>query len=404
VRRRTPPSAAPANGAPSLKRAVEAIDEIPLPIPAEVKALLLALALLALALGAHSLLVSGRARRLERQRAALLEDVGLLQHALLPIVPDRIGALRASVAYRPASGPAAGGDFYDVFALAGGRVGIIVGDVCGHGREALRRTAVVHYALRAYLEAGLEPRAALQTAGRVLDGDDAEVTTVVAAVHDPGDGSLTYACAGHPPPILVGVPTREPVTAASSAPLAAGAPTGRRQTTLPLPEGSTACFFTDGLMEVRVGPDRLGVDRLAAMVADLGEHEGAAALLDRVTARTCEVADDMAACIVRAERGAGARGDRIEQLEVDPAGARRPVVGAFLAQCGLDERDRAATLRRVRATADESGGALIRVLVGDGRPRAEVDPAPPGPIEVPAPAGPALQRTATEPPGEDGGA
>ncbi len=289
------------------------------------------------------------------------------------------------MAYRPASGPAAGGDFYDVFALADGRVGIIVGDVCGHGREALRRTTVVHYALRAYLEAGLEPCAALRTAGRVLDGDDAEPTTVVAAVHDPADGSLTYACAGHPPPVLVGVPAHEPVTAASSAPLAAGAPTGRRQTTVSLSAGSMACFFTDGLMEVRVGPDRLGIDGLAVMVADLGDHEGAPALLDRVTARAREVADDMAACIVRAERAAGASAGRIEQLEVDAAGARRPVVGAFLAQCGLDERDRAAALRRACATADEFGGALIRVLIGDGHPRVEVDPPPASLLAAPAP-------------------
>ena len=385
ARRPTPPSAGPPNGAAPLRRAVDAIDAIPLPLPAEVKALLLALALLALALGAHSLLIAGRARRLEREQAALLEDVGLLQQALLPVVPERIGALRASVAYRPASGPAAGGDFYDVFALAGGRVGIIVGDVSGHGREALRRTTVVHYAVRAYLEAGLEPCAALQTAGRVLDGDDVEPTTVVAAVHDPGDGSLTYACAGHPPPVLVGVPAHEPVTAASSPPLAAGAPTGRRQTAVTLSAGSMACFFTDGLMEVRLGPDRLGFDRLAAMVTELSARDGAGALLDRITACACEVADDMAACIVRAEHGAGPSVDRIEQLEVDTVGARRPVVGAFLAQCGLDEGDRAAALRRACATADEFGGALIRVLVGDGPPTVEVDPPRASPLNAPAP-------------------
>jgi hypothetical protein len=61
-----------------------ALDSIPLPVPDEVKAAILALVLLAIVLGAHSLLVAGRARRLGRQRATLLEDVGLLQQALLP--------------------------------------------------------------------------------------------------------------------------------------------------------------------------------------------------------------------------------------------------------------------------------------------------------------------------------
>src|SRR5207253_161830 len=85
----------------------------------------------------HTGLSPRRARRLESQKEELLGDVGLLQRALLPEVPERIGPLATSVAYRPADGPAAGGDFYDVFEIEGGKIGVIVGDVCGHGRQAL---------------------------------------------------------------------------------------------------------------------------------------------------------------------------------------------------------------------------------------------------------------------------
>ncbi len=152
---------------------------------------LIALAALSLLLGLGYLLSALRNRRLTRQRGELLQEVGLLQTALLPPVPERVGALRTSVAYRPADGPGAGGDFYDVLPLAGGRVGFILGDVSGHGRGALARTAFMRYTLRAYLEAGLEPRVALQVAGRVIDENlGGDFATVLLAVHDPETGSL----------------------------------------------------------------------------------------------------------------------------------------------------------------------------------------------------------------------
>jgi hypothetical protein len=80
---------------------------------------LLVLAALAGALAAGSIVSTARARRLRRQREMLRADVGLLQSALLPAVPAEIAGVRVSAAYRPAGGPAAGGDFYDLFPLAG---------------------------------------------------------------------------------------------------------------------------------------------------------------------------------------------------------------------------------------------------------------------------------------------
>src|SRR3954451_12915961 len=103
-----------------------------------------------------------RARGLKRQRRDPLRAVGLLQGALLPSVPASIGSVRTSVAYRPAEGPGAGGDFYDVLQLSGGCVGFILGGVSGPGQGALERTAFMRSTLRASLEAGLEPRGALQ--------------------------------------------------------------------------------------------------------------------------------------------------------------------------------------------------------------------------------------------------
>jgi Stage II sporulation protein E (SpoIIE) len=138
-------------------------------VPDLVKWSIGALGLLALVLGASSCLAGLRARRLARHRERLLHEVGLLQSALLPVVPERLGDLRTSAAYHPAEGVGAGGDFYDAFVCADGRIALLVRDVSGHGHEALAATTLIRYTLRAYVDGGLEPRRALKLVGRVLD-------------------------------------------------------------------------------------------------------------------------------------------------------------------------------------------------------------------------------------------
>jgi hypothetical protein len=350
-------------------------------IPTPVKALIVVLALLALGFFVHSFLVTRRARRLEQHRQELLGDVGLLQKALLPDVPARIGALDATVAYRPAEGPGAGGDFYDVFPMEGDRVAIIVGDVCGHGRQALAVTALMRYTLRAYLTAGGDPRAALQSAARALEHEPhAELTTVVLAVYDARAGTLSYACAGHPPPILIGPGAHKPVTIGSSPPIGAGLQTGVRQTTVPLPPGSTACFFTDGLLEARLGDGLLGRERVGEIVSELGDEVRADALLRRIAEQADRAPDDMAACIVRARPEATVPEDvRLEDLELDGASEDEDRGQGFLAACGMPGEGADTVLRSAHAAVGEFGAAILRVRLGPGEGRAEVVPCDPEP-------------------------
>jgi serine phosphatase RsbU (regulator of sigma subunit) len=335
-----------------------------------------ALLAIALALAAGSRLLAKRARRLERQRGELLADVGLLQGALMPVPPAGPGPVSASVAYRPADGPAAGGDFYDVFALEDGRLATIVGDVSGHGREALPHTALVRFTLRAYLEAGLSPREALRTAGAVLERQlEGALVSAVLATYQPRERTLVYACAGHPPPIVLGTRELAPVGASSSPPLGTGLPTGTRQTVLSLPGAAQVCFHTDGVTDARVGQDLYGSQRLAAALASLGPAASAPALLDRVAEQTDARPDDMAACLLSLQGGPAQPVTLVQELELWSDETARERAERFLLACGLTLSASATLASKACEQADGVGSVLIEARPagpGAGAPSARI--------------------------------
>ncbi|MDP8968712.1 MAG: serine/threonine-protein phosphatase, partial [Actinomycetota bacterium] len=358
-----------------LTRTVVRVLEV---IPPGVRIALGALAVLGLLLAATTALQTIRNRRLARQRRMLLADVGVLQSALLPDLPERIGAARVSAAYRPAAGLAAGGDFYDAFELRGGRTAVIVGDVAGHGRDAVPLTALVRYNLRAYLEAGLTPRATLHVASNVLAPHlDTRQVTIVVAIFDPGTGRLTYACAGHWPPLLLG--TEAPfVTVCSSPPIGAGVPTGRRQTTVGLAPGARACFYTDGLGEVKVGRGRrLGREGVEEELQALGPTSDADELIARIVRRSEDQPDDMAACIITALPGTAQHWSlRIEELEVDAAMLSGGWAEQFLVACGVTGPHVERALREAREMVALAGTAMVEVRIGEQLVDVRVSPPP----------------------------
>ena len=333
--------------------------------------------------GVRSRLAALRARKLERQRATLLSDVDAMQAALVPAVPAQLGGLAVTVAYRPAEGPAAGGDFYDLFVPAPGKVAIMLGDVAGHGHEALKHAALTRYTLRAYLQAGLEPRAALALAGRVLaDPLGERFATVAVALYDKPSSTLTYALAGHPPPILSGAQAGEPVTVCSAPPIGWEVPTGQRQSTVTLPAGAAACFFSDGLIEARCKGELLGRERLRDILGTLGMQPRAADLLEQVRAAAEGAPDDMVACVLSPEPTAIGGGVHIEELEVDARTLSRSDVRRFLRECGVSATAIASAIERASVITDSSGSALLRVDRGANRSgegsTVTVTPASPG--------------------------
>jgi len=342
-------------------------------VPTPVRVLIGVLLALAIALGLRSTLIALRARRLEAQRGELLEDVGLLQAALLPVPPARLGPVGTSVAYRPAEGPGAGGDFYDVFALDDGRLAVIVGDISGHGRQALPHTALVRFTLRAYLEAGLSPRSAVQTAGAVLERQLGEsFATVVAATYHPRERKLVYACAGHPPPIVLGSRPITPITVGSSPPIGTGMRTGTRQTAISVPGHSQVCFHTDGVTDARVAGELYGAERLQHALGALGSRATAPVLLERVAGETDSRPDDMAACVLCVEGGADAPVVLAEEVEF----SREELAGdralRFLLACGVARDETTEILRSARAVAQREGTVLLDLCIVGGHPRVTV--------------------------------
>jgi hypothetical protein len=165
---------------------------------------------------------------------------------------------------------------------------------------------------------------------------------------------------------------------ASSPPLGVETGTGLRQTTIPLPAGSTVCLYTDGLFEARKGGRTLGRPRLTRIVGELGPDETAADLVQRVEQESDLIRDDVAVCIVRVDESATAAGHvRVEELEVAPADLDALYVRRFLSACGVatteienvlgTAHERAASgesvLLRVRLARDRSG---VDVLAADG--------------------------------------
>ncbi len=245
---------------------------------------------------------------------------------------------------------------------------MILGDASGHGRAALARSALMRYTLRAYVEAGLEPRSALELAGQVLsDGTGEEFTTVAVAVYDTGTGTLTYALAGHPPPIVVGPTAHHPVTKSASPAVGWGMPTGRRQTTVSLPAGALVCLFSDGLTEARSRGRMLGREGLETRLRRLGPRASAGALVEGVRAGADGAPDDMAACIITPDPVRSASALRVEELELDGRQLDGGRAEEFLEACEVSRSERASLVAQARRVAAESGSPVLHVRAQPAR-------------------------------------
>jgi PAS domain S-box-containing protein len=219
-------------------------------------------------LTSHLAQVLAKARDYEQTRAVALT----LQHAILgPTELPHGFAAR----YTPAVPPLeVGGDWYDVIPLPGQRIGVVAGDCVGRGLPAAAVMGQLRSASQAVLLRAPGPAEALadlDTFASRIPG--AECTTVFCAILDPAAGTVTYSCAGHPPPILVTAAGEyRLLDQARSLPLAMLPADWRRsQATATLPPGATLMLYTDGLVERRNQSLDKGIDAAAVTMAEYAQ-------------------------------------------------------------------------------------------------------------------------------------
>lgn len=219
------------------------------------------LALVELVATRISAAIQGRLLAIERAAGELV------QRSLLPAAPPVVAGLEFATRFVPAERGGVGGDWYDAFVLPSGDLWVTVGDVAGHGLGAAVTMGRLRAVLRAYALEGHGPGAVLALADRKLQFfEPGQTATVLCALLHPPYDTVTFASAGHPPPILVG-----PNGEAGYVPVPASALFGATEldpdtVTLPLLPGTLFLAYSDGLIERRGESLEQGMRRLAAAV------------------------------------------------------------------------------------------------------------------------------------------
>jgi PAS domain S-box-containing protein len=278
--------------------------------------------------------------------------------------------------YRPASdGLVIGGDWYDIFALPDGLIGLIVGDAVGHGVPAAMVMGQLRSASAALAQACIDPARTLE----VLDEfactvPEAASTTCLLVVLDPANETLTYASAGHPPPLVM-TPSGEAsyLEERRGPPLAAlGRPCQRLSTTHPFTVGSTVMLYTDGLIERRGESLDLGLDRLAAGVCERADL-ALASVCDEVMEELLvpeHQGDDIAMVAVRL---LGLHSDHFQRSIDAVPGALRPLRRDFTDWLSyhLDHPELVTEL--VLAAGEAAANSVEHAYLGDGSGRVDFE-------------------------------
>jgi serine phosphatase RsbU (regulator of sigma subunit) len=213
-------------------------------------------------------------RESEERLAAEHRLVEVLQRTILPEQLPHLPSLEVAAFYQPAeTGIEVGGDWYDAFPHPDGGIVIVVGDVAGHGVVAATLMGRLRNVARAFALENPDPASVLQRLDNMLLTLETDAfATAIAAHFDPSTRVLTWARAGHPPPLLCTDGHAEFLDRIGGTPLGTIA-TEYESSTRTLDEGSLLLLYTDGLVERRSHPIDEGLAWLALRVSNAGNTD-----------------------------------------------------------------------------------------------------------------------------------
>lgn len=240
-----------------------------------------------------------RAQLHEREHQVAVE----LQRGLLPKQLPEIDGLELAAHYE-AAGAEVGGDWYDAFALPNGRLGVVLGDVAGRGVLAASSMGQLRSVTRAFALADDGFRTPAEMLTRLnrhqLALGQTELFTVVYAIIDPEACTISWACAGHPPPLMRS-PEGWTTYLEGGEGLMGIENIAYRDLRAPLDRDAIVVFYTDGLIERRGESLDVGLERLSDAVAS-GSTEPAALcghVLAQMRPAGGELHDDVTALFVK---------------------------------------------------------------------------------------------------------
>jgi serine phosphatase RsbU (regulator of sigma subunit) len=199
-----------------------------------------------------------------------------VQQVPLQVVPEHVTLTVADLGFAGRYLPAGrgqepiAGDFYDLLALGPDLVAVVVGDVAGHGPSALARMQQLRAAARAYAIEEPGPASVVARLDRFCTRLDPEsIATLWYGEYRPSAGTLTYAGAGHPPPVLANPDGSTRLLAAAEAPpLGVGMSLSDVRVHVDeLPVGAVLVAYSDGLVERHDGDWEVQMAMLQEVVA-----------------------------------------------------------------------------------------------------------------------------------------